>query len=262
MKKFLSMFLGTAMAITPCAISSIGASAASTEKIYADIVYEDDGTIEANIIFENMPELASGGFFVTIGDGWEFDIDDFGEHYEPYVRQHASFTSSQVNDKKLFFTFTTSHNYNMNGTVISVHLKKAANNTPNNSTVNVDVVLLSDIENSNPIYEMTNPIMLSAHEYMIGDTNGDNKVDARDSSFLLYVLDVNNNQPLYVNNIKNNHTTYFPNAKCAAAADVDKDGIISTVDSSLIRAYYADIMSEIPYNGIIGKIDFFEIFND
>ena len=50
---------------------------------------------------------------------------------------------------------------------------------------------------------------------------------------------------------------WFPNARCADAADANQDGYISTIDSTEILNYYACYLSGVTYTGTVGRTKYF-----
>ena len=131
------------------------------------------------------------------------------------------------------------------------------------STVNADDFVATtyyDIVTLDNIEDLDNPTMTGSIEYMIGDATGNNGVDARDSTAILSAISDNGGVPIAVADILDTYPTYMPYAKCAEAADVNKDGYISSADAQLVLNYYADMVAEIPYSGIIGTMDIYEIY--
>lgn len=108
---------------------------------------------------------------------------------------------------------------------------------------------------------MNTPDILESNEYLVGDINGNGVVDGIDATRVLRACDLNGGD-IKIKNINGNFTNEIPDLRSAYAADVNKDGFISQADADLLLKYYTTIISGIEYNGNIGKIDIYEIYND
>ncbi len=271
MKKFnFRKTVSTLMAVSVAAgsLSAINAMAVSPE-IYVDIVYEDSTTIRADVMFENMPALYSGGFHVEIGEGYDFVLTSSGN-----VKQlRTDRTIGECNGiavkghddgNSLLIAFVNDTNIDLNGNLISFYVTKSDSYTQSNATMNIAFRELNELkykdENNYEVSVMegtSTPIMLRSEEFIIGDANGDNRITATDSSV---VLSATNNTILTVYDIRNTYTNIFPNADSAAAPDATRDGYISSTDADAILDGYTEMQTNLSYDGIIGKIDVYEVF--
>ena len=279
LKKVLAPLLAVSLMISAMPIANVSA-ASNDPRVYVNITYDDNGTARADIMFENMPAIASGGFHLDVGDGWDLKINnmfgtpeiDFttkncttGEiNYRPYVIQNG--------DNDVFVAFSTIKNYDLNGRFLSIYLEKNANFTPHNAKINVVFQSTEDASDyiaimgeKNRVIEAStdrSPRMIGAYEYKIGDVNNDGYVDAIDSSLILSALEENNNRSFSVESIKNNFKTIFPDAICPAAPDANQDNSIGLSDSDLIMKYYTHMSTSGEDISKVGKLDFYERFND
>ncbi|MDE6034506.1 MAG: hypothetical protein K2G36_01150 [Ruminococcus sp.] len=73
LKKIVSSLLTVSLMASSVPIASV--SAANEPQIYVDIRYDDNGEAKADIIFKNMPPISSGGFHLNVGDGWNLKTD-------------------------------------------------------------------------------------------------------------------------------------------------------------------------------------------
>ena len=46
-------------------------------RIYVDIVYESGGTIRADLLVENMPNLTTGAFYINVGACWNILLNEY-----------------------------------------------------------------------------------------------------------------------------------------------------------------------------------------
>lgn len=80
------------------------------------------------------------------------------------------------------------------------------------------------------------------YPYMLGDVNNDYYVNAVDASNIMVALKnhgLQRGMAVSVSYVQANLSDWFPNAACAVAADVDKDGYISYDDADKILEYAA-----------------------
>lgn len=277
-KKFLAPLV--AVSLMASAMPVVNVSAANNDpRVYVDITYEDNGTARADIMFENMPAVANGGFHLDVGDGWDLKMDNTSNPPEiEYETQGCTIKKAgcaplvlQNGDNDVFITFSAVRNYDLNGRLFSIYLEKNANFTPSNAKINVVFQATENAKDSiatktgkHVIDSVTDnsPAMLETCEYKIGDVNNDGYVDAIDSSLVLSALEENNNQSFMVESIKNNFKTIFPDAICPAAPDSNQDKLISLVDAELIMKYYAHMSTSSEDNSKVGKLDFYEFFEN
>ncbi|MBD5143774.1 MAG: hypothetical protein HDT22_09255 [Ruminococcus sp.] len=76
--------------------------------------------------------------------------------------------------------------------------------------------------------------------YMLGDVNNDYYVNVVDASNIMVALKnhgLQRGMAVSVSYVQANLSDWFPNAACAVAADVDKDGYISYDDADKILEY-------------------------
>lgn len=276
MKKFKKV-LSTIMAasIVSGSVSAINALATSP-RIYVDIVYEDANTPRADIYFENMPTLRAGGFHIALGDGWEAVTSIInGEEVVEFSRENAtipSFCLARWSEdyNAVFITFSgNTYNYDVNGKFVSIYIQKTANYTSQNATANLLVLdgdgLWHYPDNGTEVdcleeFAESNPIMLRADEYMIGDATGNHVIDARDASEIL--SGINSTGLLSVHEIRNSYKNIFVNAESPAAPDADQNGYINSSDANAVLSYYAGSATGGTYEGSIGSISVYETYND
>ncbi len=270
-QKILQPLMAVSMVAGAMPISNVSAS--NDPRIYVDLHYEDDGDIRADVMFDNLPELAAGGFHIKIGDGWKLKYRRTGKPdcttHGCYSDGIASLTVEEVQNYGLFVCFhtDTSEGYDFNGSFCSIYLEKTENYSPDNAAINIEYIngpnsidcLVHNGENILSYALETSPTMLSAYEYKVGNVNSDGYVDAVDCSM---VWSATQNGAYYVDNIKYTYKSIFPKAKCAAAPDANQDDWISEGDGDAILQYYADMSTENVNNTNIGKIDIFELFDD
>lgn len=255
-------------------------SAASDPQIYVDLTYEDgNDNVKANIMFENMPDVKGGGFHIEVGDGWNLVMDTPDDPDKPLTNKAQSMVwqlmSSLIVIKDgtndLFITFAGSKAYDLNGNLLSFYLEKNENFNANNSEVNVvfkssknseDFILGKN--NVHIIESDTNhsPVMLESREYLVGDVNNDGRVNAMDCTDILAALEDNHRSSFVVKNIEYTYQSFFPDAVCPASPDANQNGMITKADADLILKYYADVSTDEINNSRVGKLDFYEFFNN
>lgn len=270
-KKMLSAVM--AASIVTGSVSAINALAASP-RIYVDIVYEDANTPRADIYFENVPEITVAGFHVDFGDGWEIRMSDiFPDRIMCFEDSSLNGLLDMFKNQKdtvdykngLFITFVVTHGFDLdvNGRVASVYIRKTEDYSSTTAAINVELLngdLLCDSNGIDYTETVSNPIMLRADEYIIGDANGDHFVDARDCSEIL--TGINNDGILSVYEIRNSYKDIFKNAEAPAAPDADQNGYINKKDSDDVLHYYASHQTGGTYEGSIGSKSFYETFED
>lgn len=274
MKKFnFRKTVSTLMAASVAAgsLSAINAMAVSPE-IYVDIVYEDSTTIRADVMFENMPALYAGGFHVEIGEGFDFVLTSSGNVKQrrtdrTIVDCDAVATRLQEPGDTFFVAFAHEENIDLNGNLISFYITKSDTYTSTNATVNISFengdyltyrqYIDGGVEFTDVIEDSSVPTMLKSEEYIIGDADGNHIITPTDSAV---VLSATNNSILTVYDIRNTYTNIFPNADSAAAPDATRDGLISSADADAILDGYSEMQTNLSYDGIIGKIDVYEVF--
>ncbi|MDE6501645.1 MAG: hypothetical protein K2L10_06140 [Ruminococcus sp.] len=285
-KKFLAPLMAVSLVAGAMPISNV--SAESKPKIYVDLTYEDDGDIRADVIIENMPTLCSGAFHIDLGDSWVMTKDNEG-FYDSYddsnlgkTGMQKAFALDETKSKKdgihgAFIVFTTfdMSNYDFNGKLFSLYVAKSQNFNPDDAGINIvynsagEYVFdyLHHIDDNNKKVDLSNnvhktsPIMLEAHEYIVGDVNNDGMVNAVDSTCIFTALK-NKDNSYNVNDIKYTYKSLFPDALCAAAPDANRDGTIEHSDGMLIMQYYADMATGHENHSGVGRRDIYEIFND
>ena len=279
-KKIVSTVAACAVSIISFAALPFGGACADEPTLHMRValVPVSDTRVRADIIFEGFPDFATAGFHVQFGSG--FDVvghtDSENKVWANYTSGTCSGFSIMTRKNSAHYAFVSAsaaHNTDCNGVFISLYVDKNINYDPFTATANIvftstgnatDFICVFEnngiIISPNNIEDLDNPTMTGSIEYMIGDTTGNNGVDARDSTWILSAISDNGGVPIAVADILDTYTTYMPYAKCAEAADVNKDGYISSVDSQLVLSYYADMGAEIPYNGIIGTMDIYEIY--
>lgn len=276
MKKFKKTIVaGLAAAMTMTAVPMINSSAAQAAnnepKMYLDFTVESDGDIRADVVIENMPDFATCGFHIVLDEGLRFAKSSEGEDMEGLT--DGQYDYKIINDNIASCTFMQSHDEDLNGHFVAFYVERTEINNPYNSTGNIlfRTVPISDMISTiddgyiyNPglgIGSMNTPDILESNEYLVGDINGNGVVDGIDATRVLRACDLNGGD-IKIENINGNFTNEIPDLRSAYAADVNKDGFISQADADLLLKYYTTIISGIEYNGNIGKIDIYEIYND
>ncbi|MCM1505821.1 MAG: hypothetical protein NC177_01620 [Ruminococcus flavefaciens] len=272
-KKILSAL--TAVSLIAGAVPVMNASAVNNEpRVYVDITYDENDNPMANIMFENTYDVASGGFHLDLGDGWKAKLDEYGDVDIKGTRISQKFSPMVKTDtgNDLFVAFSANNNYTFNGLFFSIYLEKTENFNEDNAEINV--VFKSSKNVYDYIANRTNskklitaetdnaPTMIKAYEYLVGDVNNDGYVDAIDSTMILCALEDNNRTEFSVDEIKHSYKSYFPEAVCPASPDASQDNTISELDSDLIMQYYMDMSTSGVNNSRVGKIDFYELFED
>lgn len=277
-KKFLAPLVAVALMASAMPVANVSA-ANNDPRVYVDITYDDNGTARADIMFENMPAVACGGFHLAVGDGWDLKMNDIFNppeiEYETKgcttEKIHCKPTVIQSGDNEVFVTFSSTNDYDLNGRFFSIYLEKNAKFTPYDAKINVIFKANENAKDSiatktgkRVIDSVTDnsPEMIGAYEYKIGDVNNDGYVDAIDSSLILSALEKNNNRSISVENIKHGFKSFFPDAICPESPDANKDKLISVSDSELIMKYYSHMSTNSEDNSRVGKLDFYERFAD
>ena len=175
------------------------------------------------------------------------------------VREDTSFDTSNV----IFIAAASSSYIYDDETLVSIQIAKTENNSTANSNINIffeegDMIKNNDTENNDITDTVEIPQMYRVEEFVLGDIDNDDLVNSFDSSKVLNV--VSNCGNLNVYNIRNSFLNYFPNSLSAAAADVNKDGYITTEDADAILNYYCNSSTGSSYNGGIGKKDLYEVY--
>lgn len=275
LKKFLAPLLAVPVVAGAMPVANVSAV---SPRIYVDITYENNERVRADIMFENIPDAACGGFHVNIGDGWNFKTKYdpsgdkiYGSDKDCTSKGTVTVQERENGEKGVFLYFTSSKDYNLNGRFYSLYLEKNENFNSKNADVNVVFQATPYAEDS--IADKTGnlfikadtyyaPVMLEAQEYIIGDANNDGRVNAIDATWINMALEENNTQSLIVDEIKNNYTNYFPEANCAAAPDATLNDVIDYTDAEAIVQYYADMSTIGHSNTRIGQREFYEIFGN
>lgn len=276
LKKFIAPLM--AASFVASAMPLIDVSAASDPRVYVDLTYEDgNDNVRADIMFENMPNVRSGGFHIEVGDGWNLVMKGTSQAKTSDTgctagEEQISTTSRTYGDNDFFITFSgETSGHDLNGRFLSFYLVKNENFNSNNSEVNVvfktvnsnaydyirgknEYVITSETDHS--------PAMLEAREYIVGDVNNDGYVNAMDASDVLSAVKSNNNKPLIVKDIERTYKSMFPDAVCPASPDASQDGMISRLDVDVILDYYMDMSTDGVNNSRVGKLDFYEFFNN
>lgn len=279
MKKFKKTIVaGLAAAMTMTAVPMINSSAAqatnSVPKMYLDFTIESDGDIRADVVIENMPDFTTSGFHVELGEGFKFTTSKEGDDYVTFGNPYAG-SLVNINDHELAFATMNAKAKNYNGHFVGFYVERTDVNNMYNSTGNVVFYnapnapcKITDDEHNITIYNpasgtgtMNTPDILESNEYLVGDINGSGVVDGIDATRVLRACDLNGGD-IKIENINGNFTNEIPDLRSAYAADVNKDGFISQADADLLLKYYTIIISGKEYNGNIGKVDIYEIYND
>ena len=93
--------------------------------------------------------------------------------------------------------------------------------------------------------------------YMLGDVNNDYYVSALDATAVMSALHdhgLQRGMAVSVSYVQANLSDWFPNAACAVAADVDKDGYITYDDADKILDYYGSASTGGDEGTDIGKM--------
>jgi len=249
---------------------------ATSPTLYIDITYETADTIRADIMLSNFPEFANGGFLVNYDDGWE-----------PVINSHThrpSFTTSNCtgrwansvyvgnnSDSNLFpVVFASIENQDFNGRFLSVYFTKNSNYSQTNSNINISFENGAEISTYNGLEIVSSddpdsyiaPEITQVSEYMIGDLDGDNHIDATDASAVLAGLNTAGVHNISPRAIENNYHNFFPDALAPAAPDADKSGLINSADAASILDFYGSVMTNDVYEGQIGSMDIYEYYNN
>lgn len=239
-------------------------------RIYVDIVYQEDGNIRADVIFENMPNIKSGGFHIGVGAGWSIvpslhgRVDGIRIDMDDTLNGSSKSVAIDGNGRFIAFLNTESDGMDYNGVFCHFFIERTNINTPINSVINCylgNTGYICTSENINYRELPNNPVMLSSHEYLIGDADGNGVIDATDATDVLTATA--NNMMHNVYSIRNTFTNIFPNAVCAASPDANEDGVINSADAFLILDAYAT--SSVENNNMpicnVGKIAIYELFS-
>lgn len=278
LKKVLSSLLAVSLMASAMPIANVSATS-NDPRVYVNITYDDNGTAKADIMFENIPAISNGGFHLDVGDGWDLKMNN--SFNPPKIKfETKNCTTGEIQctpiivkdgDNDVFIAFSTIKNYDLNGRFLSIYLEKNANFTPSNAKINVVFKSTENASDSlatvkgDPVIDSVtdrSPAMNQVCEYKIGDVNNDGYVDAIDSSLILSSLKENNKNSFMVESIKNNFKTFFPDATCPASPDANQDYIIDLSDSDIIMKYYTHMSTSGEDTSRVGKLDFYEFFED
>ena len=269
LKKFLAPLLATAVVAGAMPVANVSAV---SPRIYVDITYENNERVRADIMFENMPNVACGNFHVEVGDGWNLEYNNEGkiEFLKNGCKSEGDIVILDPRSTNDFVLgFSAKGDKNFNGHFGSFYLEKNSNFSPENAKINIvfsNGGRIDDfIANQKGHYiigtdSFNVPPMLSANEYIIGDANNDGRVNAIDATWINMAMEENNTQSFIVDKIKNNYTDYFPEASCAAAPDATLNGVIDCTDAEAIVQYYVNMSTDGQNNTRIGQHEFYEIF--
>ena len=269
-KKIISMIVSVyivLMLFVTCSFYRAYAIPGSDPRIYVDIVYENGGTIRADVIVENMPNIRTGAFYLNVGAGWTILPNNHGNTKGLRIDSDDTINLGQYSiaengtGRFLVFLNTDDNGYDYNGRLCYFHIERTSINNPMNSTLNCTFgdsgglygVNFVDITN-----QAVNPVMLSSYEYLIGDADGNGIIDARDAT---KILTATTNLTIYnVYSIRNSYTSIFPDAACAAAPDGNEDGVIDSSDATVVmQAYMAMSVGNTPSSNV-GQIAIYEVF--
>ncbi|GEM_PF-1831668 len=270
----LSLTAATAISAVPVINSSAAQAANNEPKVYLDFVVESDGDIRADVVMENMPEISSGSFYVALDEGLRFTKDTEGYDNEILNSLRGASTAYNIiSDNLAVFSFSNQSDRNLNGHIVGFYVERTQFNNPYNSTGKIDFKssrntfgFLLGIDSGFMYYpedglgSVNTPDMLESNEYLVGDVDGDGRINASDTSHVLRQVQVYSE--IKISDFNGNYNDAIADLRGAYAADVNKDGYITQADADLILRYYTLMMSGKPYDGEIGKIDIYEIYND
>lgn len=278
MKKFKKAIVaGLAAVMTMAAVPMINSSAAQAAndepKMYFDFVVESDGDIRADLVIENMPEFDYCGFHVVLGDGLKFSKSTEGREVTSLGNPGNRYYD-RLGDHESVLAMASVSFENEDNRLVGFYVERTSVNSMFNSTANI---VFTDTGNafdcfgfsrtntiiykpSEGIGSVNTPEMLGADEYLVGDVSGDGRADASDASRVL--RQVKNYGTIKISDFNGNYNDAITDLRSAYAADVNKDGFISQEDADMILRYYTLMLSNKPYDGNIGKVDIYEIYND
>lgn len=276
MKKFKHAAIsGLAAAVTLAAVPTIHMSSAQAAddapKMYLDFTVESDGDIRAEVVIENMPAFATCGFHVVLDEGLRFAKSSEGEDMEGMA--DGMYGYKIIDDNIATCTYMQSRDEDLNGHFVAFYVERTEINNPFNSTGKIlfRTVPISDMVSTmddgyiyNPSQgtgSMNTPEMLESNEYLVGDVSGNGVVDGIDATRVLRACELSGGD-IKIKDINGNFTKEIPDLRSAYAADVNNDGFISQADADLLLRYYTIIISNMSYDGNIGKVDIYEIYND
>lgn len=245
MKKFKSLIasgLVTATALCSVPFMSVSAAkAASAEpKIYLDITVDEIG-FRADVIFENVPEVTSVAVGFRLGKSWQPVMKDV------LTAKSIEGTSSNMGHLVCWGYAKDDYNFTLlsadcdsgvsvNGVFASFYIEKTDDFNILNSAINlydgdkihIDITTAEGTDIFGNV-NSSSPVMLEANEFIYGDTYNDGRPDATDASRVLRI--------------------------CG-----DEDGYINRDDAQAILRYYTLMISKMPYDGIIGTKDVYEVY--
>lgn len=275
-KKLLAPLMAISLIASAMPVANV--SAANDPRVYVNITYDNNNQPRANIMFENLPKIANGGFHIELGDGWKVKMSDiisteieFSQEGCTSGMAHCDPQLKKYGDNDIFLMFSAGKDYNLNGRFYSIYLEKTENFNLDNSEINIvfqstpnasdSIATKKGIHVIDAVSDRS-PAMLEVYEYLVGDVNNDGYVDAIDCSQVLSALEEHNNSSFSVDSIKHTYKRYFPEAICPASPDATQDGKIGQLDADLIMKYYMDMSTDGINNSRIGKLDFYELFDD
>lgn len=231
------------------------------------------GDIRADVVIENMPDFTTSGFHVVLGEGLKFSTSSEGDEYDTLNNNYTS-SFNKVRDQEIVFATTNAKAKNYNGHFVGFYVERTAINNIFNSTANIEFRyetnlsdMIVDDENHITIYNPLKDIgsmnaleMLESHEYRVGEVSGDGRIDGSDASHVLRQIELYGT--VKISDINGNYNDAITDLRSAYAADVNKDGYISRADADMILRYYTEIISGGNYDGNIGKVEIYEIYND
>ena len=238
------------------------------------------GDIAVHCNVSNKDGIGESGFAIKFffGDGYDILNSD-----EPYFDEqskmdkiarkngHAlsrTYKAYQENACVIAFSYATMSevkdclygNYS-----ITTFVRKNSNYSENNSDIACGVMSCTsksgNMKYSIPVENVTiGESTSNPTPYMLGDVNGDNKVDLIDATDAWTTICEHNLQETgkYPVSFVNSHLDdWFPNAICAEAGDANQDSFISRTDSDMILTYYAESSVNNVTEDEIGEMFFF-----
>lgn len=261
-KSFVAIVLATMCVVPFFGNSMVKASAASYPSlvIHTSRLTKSEGSgtyagdVKIEVSLSSSKDIFAAGIVATIGNGMSFRRDEYGDAVcGNDLRYEQSSSGSQT---QCFAGYDTSSKIKSRILTIYAYSNNSLNSVNGTISIKIDSLTSAssgDVQLSNVGVHSDIPLCLNPTiSYMLGDVNGDNRVDSKDSVCILSVLDNKNVSSVSVYKVANELYSWFPQAKAAEVADANLDKYINKSDANAILSYYSSSMAGV-YKGNIGK---------
>ncbi len=260
-------FLSTLIAV-PIMNTNAAPPPSNNPQIYIDFTV-DNGRMRGDVVFNNVPEVASAGFNIELGDGLKF-VPYSGSRYISNCHENFNgmYYFNIIDDQNVAFVYASAAQEDLNGTFFSFYVEPTNVSVPSNSTGNVIFQGLGYLGNDHGSFYSASgsssiiietPVILESGEFIYGDADDNTVVDGSDVTRIMAAInEYGNDIPL--SSFTENTLTKLPTYTTAFASDVNNDGYIDSTDYTAVLQYYGLMLAGSPYTGNIGTVDIYEIY--